>query len=81
MSEYRRPYRMLLVSVVPDRRLDAIRFLRERMQKGLSEVRDIVDAIQKGTPFEIANRIDASTAAELAVEVGAFGGTKTERVV
>ena len=80
LGEYRRPYRVLLVSIDADRRLDAIRFLRERTSKGLSEVRDLVAAIQNGTPFELANRIDASTAAELAVDAGVVGATRTERV-
>ena len=80
VGQYHRPYRVLLAAIAADGRLDAIRFLRARTSKGLSEVRDLVAAIQQGTPFELANHVDASTAAELAVEVGAFGATRTERV-
>jgi uncharacterized protein (TIGR02996 family) len=80
VREYLRPYRVLFVAVAPDRRLDAIRFLRERTSKGVSDVRDIVTAIQNGTPFEVASHIDATGAAELAVELGVLGTAKIERV-
>lgn len=77
---YQRPYNVFLIAVAPARRLDAIRLIHVRTSKGMADARAIVDAIDAGTPFELARQIDATAAADLAVELGALGNIRIERV-
>lgn len=75
-SRYHRPYRVLLVAVID--RLAAIQQVHQRYGRTIADARDIVDAITPAQPFELAVRLDATAAAELAVTYGALGMIKIE---
>lgn len=75
---YRRPYRVLLVGVTD--RVATIRHLHERFALGLGDARDVVERVIAGAPFELASRVDGTSAAEVAVRFGALGTVRIEHV-
>lgn len=72
---YRRPYRVLLVGATD--RLGLIRAIHTRCALSLVDARDVVGQLET-RPFELAGRLDATAAAELAVTFGGLGQIRIE---
>jgi uncharacterized protein (TIGR02996 family) len=71
-------YRCVLVAVASDRKLEAIKRVRELTLLGLLEARNLVEAVAAGTPATLDPGTTATRAADLAASFGGLGEVRLE---